>query len=90
MHGRTLNSITLVGIAFLTLAAVFEKRRETMIGLLDAAVLGYTSAGSAAMSPLTRPLRKRITVVASEYVIDSLLNLLGPMRKFVHKGSGPS
>jgi len=106
------HSITLVGIAFLTLAAAFEKKREVMVGLLDAAVLGYTSAGSAAMSLFTRPLRKRITVVASQYVLDSLLNLPGPtvllyhdpdlqalvyesngvppgpMRKFVHKGSG--
>ncbi|WP_054839509.1 hypothetical protein [Thermococcus sp. JCM 11816] len=41
------HSITLVGTAFLVLAAALEKRRKTMVGLNDAAVLSYTSAGGA-------------------------------------------
>ena len=78
------HSITLVGVVFLTLAAAFEKRRKTLIGLVDGAVLSYTSPGSAAMPLLTRPLRRRITVVASEYVIDPLLNLSGPTMLLYH------
>ncbi|NJE49017.1 hypothetical protein [Thermococcus sp. 9N3] len=77
-------SITLVGIAFLTLAAAFEKRRETVVGLVDGAVLGYTTAGSAAMPLLTRPLKRRVTVVASQYVLDSLLNIAGPTLLLYH------
>jgi len=79
------HSITLVGIAFLTLAAALEKRRETLVGLVDGAVISYTPAGSAAMPLLTRPLRRRVTVVASEYVIDSLLNLPGPTLLLYHE-----
>jgi len=78
------HSITLVGIAFLTLAAAFEKRRETVVGLVDGAVLGYTTAGSAAMPLLTKPLKRRVTVVASQYALDSLLNLSGPSLLLYH------
>ncbi|WP_297507362.1 hypothetical protein [Thermococcus sp.] len=79
------HSITLVGIAFLALSAVFEKRRKAMVGLLDGAVLGYTSAGSAGIPLLTRPLRKRVTVIASEYALDALLNLAGPTLLLYHE-----
>jgi hypothetical protein len=78
------HSITLVGIAFLTLAAAFEKRRETVVGLVDGAVLGYTSAGSAALPLLTRPLKRRVTVMASQYALESLLNLAGPTLLLYH------
>ena len=69
---------------FLTLAAAFEKRRETVLGLVDGAVLAYTPAGSAALSLLTRPLRTRVTVVASQYATDSLLNVGGPTLLLYH------
>lgn len=78
------HSITLVGAVFLTLAAAFEKRRETVLGLVDGAVLAYTPAGSAALSLLTRPLRTRVTVVASQYATDSLLNVGGPTLLLYH------
>ncbi|WP_456369007.1 hypothetical protein [Thermococcus sp.] len=79
------HSITLVGTAFLVLSAVFEKRRETLVGLNDAAVLAYTQAGSAGLALLTRPLRRRVTVVASEYAGESLLNLGGPVLLLYHE-----
>jgi len=78
------HSITLVGTVFLTLSAVFEKRRNTFVGLVDGAVLGYTTAGSAALPLLTRPLKNRVTVVASQYVLDGLLNLAGPTLLLYH------
>ncbi|WP_297536474.1 hypothetical protein [Thermococcus sp.] len=78
------HSITLVGIAFLTLAAVFEKRREAFVGLTDGAVLAYTTAGGAALPLLTRPLRRRVTAIASQYAIDSLLNVSGPVLLLYH------
>lgn len=78
------HSITLVGNAFLILAAAVEKRRKVMIGLNDAAVLTYTSAGSAGLPLLTNPALKRVTVVASEYALDSLLNMAGPVLLLYH------
>lgn len=78
------HSITLVGTAFLVLAAAIEKRRNVMIGLNDAAVLSYTSAGGAGLPLLTKPMLRRVTVVASEYALDSLLNLAGPVLLLYH------
>ncbi|MDI3475871.1 MAG: hypothetical protein PWQ79_2210 [Thermococcaceae archaeon] len=78
------HSITLVGTAFLVLAAALEKRRKTMVGLNDAAVLSYTSAGGAGLPLLTKPMLRRVTVVASEYALDSLLNLAGPVLLLYH------
>ncbi len=81
--GKT-HSITLVGMAFLILAAVFEKRRNTAIGLVDGAVLGYTTAGGASIPLLTRPLKHRVTAIASQYALDSLLNIAGPTLLLYH------
>ena len=81
--GKTYDS-TLVGMAFLILAAAVEKRRETVVGLFDGAVLGYTTAGSAALPLLTRPLRRRVTVVATQYAVDSILNLPGSALLLYH------
>jgi hypothetical protein len=78
------HSITLVGTAFLVLAAAVEKRRNVMIGLNDAAVLSYTTAGSAGLPLLTKPMLGRVTVVASEYAVDQLLNLAGPILLLYH------
>ncbi|WP_209476635.1 hypothetical protein [Thermococcus stetteri] len=78
------HSITLVGTAFLVLAAAIEKRRNVMIVLNDAAVLSYTSAGGAGLPLLTKPMLGRVTVVASEYALDSLLNLAGPVLLLYH------
>ncbi len=81
--GRAYNS-TLVGMAFLILAAAFEKRRETVIGIFDGAVLGYTTAGGAALPLLTKPMRRRVTVVATQYAVDSMLNLSGSALLLYH------
>ena len=81
--GKTYNS-TIVGMAFLTLAAALEKRRETVIGLFDGAVLGYTTAGGAALPLLTKPLRRRVTIVATQYALDSILNLPGSALLLYH------
>ncbi len=72
------HSISIVGTAFLVLAAAVEKKRGVMVGIDDAAVLAYTTAGSAAMPLLTRPARKRVTVLGTRYAIDSILNIAGP------------
>ncbi len=72
------HSVSIVGTAFLVLAAAVEKRRGVMVGVDDAAVLAYTTAGSAAMPLLTRPARKRLTVLGTRYAIDSVLNIAGP------------
>ncbi len=78
------HSSTLVGMAFLILAAALEKRRETVVGIFDGAVLGYTTAGNAALPLLTRPLRRRVTVVATQYAVDSILNLPGSTLLLYH------
>ncbi|ASJ00842.1 hypothetical protein [Thermococcus gorgonarius] len=78
------HSITLVGNAFLILSAAVEKRRKVMVGLNDAAVLTYTTAGGAGLPLLTKPALKRVTVVASEYALDSLLNMSGPILLLYH------
>ncbi|AMQ19173.1 hypothetical protein [Thermococcus peptonophilus] len=78
------HSITLVGNAFLILAAALEKRRNAMMSLNDATVLSYTSAGGAGLPLLTKPILRRVTVVASEYALDSLLNLAGPVLLLYH------
>ncbi|WP_461865463.1 hypothetical protein [Thermococcus sp.] len=72
------HSVSVVGMAFLILSAIVEKRRGVMIGVDDVAVLAYTTAGSAAMPLLTRPARKRVTVLGTRYAIDSVLNIAGP------------
>ncbi|MBO8174703.1 MAG: hypothetical protein H0Z18_05550 [Thermococcus sp.] len=72
------HSITIVGMAFLIVAAGVRKRRHVFIGLDDAAVLGYTPAGSAAIPLLTQPMRGRVTVLATRYAIESILNISGP------------
>ncbi|WP_461864025.1 hypothetical protein [Thermococcus sp.] len=72
------HSVSVVGTAFLVLAAAVEKRRGVMVGIDDAAVLAYTTAGSAAMPLLTRPVKKRLTVLGTRYAIDSVLNIAGP------------
>ncbi|USG99218.1 hypothetical protein K1720_06630 [Thermococcus argininiproducens] len=71
-------SITLVGMAFLILAAAVKDRRNTLIGIDDAAVLFYTTPGSAAIPLLTQPMRGRVTLLASRYVAENLLNAPGP------------
>jgi len=96
-------SITLAGIAFLVVSAVVRHRRKTMIGVNDAAVLAYTTPGGAAVPLITRPMRARVAILATRFVIDSTLYLdpdaqsviyetngvpPGPMRKHVHKGEG--
>ncbi|ACS33814.1 hypothetical protein [Thermococcus gammatolerans] len=78
------HSITLVGNAFLILAAAVEKRKKVMVGLNDAAVLTYTTAGGAGLPLLTKPALKRATVIASEYAPDSLLNISGPVLLLYH------
>jgi len=72
-------SISTVGMAFLILAAAVKDRRSTLIGIDDAAVLFYTTPGSAAIPLLTQPMRGRITVLGSRYVVENLLNIPGPM-----------
>ena len=81
--GNTHDS-TIVGMAFLILAAALEKRRETVVGIFDGAVLGYTTAGGAALPLLTKPLRRRVTVVATQYAVDSILNLSGSALLLYH------
>ncbi|NJE01660.1 hypothetical protein [Thermococcus sp. JdF3] len=77
-------SITLAGIAFLVVSAVVRHRRNTMIGVNDAAVLAYTTAGGAAIPLITRPMRARVTVLATQYAIDSIMNLAGPSLVLYH------
>ncbi|AEK72756.1 hypothetical protein GQS_04275 [Thermococcus sp. 4557] len=77
-------SITLAGMTFLIVAAVVRKRRNTMIGVSDAAVLAYTTAGSAAIPLITRPLRSRVTVLATQYAVESIMNLVGPSLLLYH------
>lgn len=55
-----------------------------MMSLNDATVLSYTSAGGAGLPLLTKPILRRVTVVASEYALDSLLNLAGPVLLLYH------
>jgi len=75
--GRTY-SISIVGMAFLILAAAVKDRRSTLIGIDDAAVLFYTTPGSAAIPLLTQPMRGRVTLLGSRYVRESILNIPGP------------
>jgi len=77
-------SITLAGMAFLVVSAVVRHRRKTMIGVNDAAVLGYTTAGGAAIPLITRPMRARVTILATQYAIDSIMNLAGPSLILYH------
>nr|WP_048149840.1 hypothetical protein [Palaeococcus ferrophilus] len=72
------HSITVAQAAFLTLAAAFTKRRNVVIGIDDAAVLTYSEAGSAALPLLTRPMRRRATILATRYAMDALLQTAGP------------
>jgi len=71
-------SVTVAGTAFLILAAALEKRREVVIGIDDAAVLAYTTPGGAAMPLLTSPSRRRVSVLATRYVVDQINNTPGP------------
>ncbi|MCD6373630.1 MAG: hypothetical protein J7L37_08845 [Thermococcus sp.] len=77
-------SITLAGMAFLVVSAVVRHRRKTMIGVNDAAVLAYTTPGGAAVPLITRPIRARVAVLATQYAIDSLMNLAGPSLVLYH------
>ncbi len=78
-------SVTLAGMAFLIVSAVIRHRRKTMVGVNDAAVLAYTTAGGAALPPLiTRPIRARVTVLATQYAVDSITNLAGPSLVLYH------
>ncbi|ASJ10134.1 hypothetical protein A3L12_01900 [Thermococcus sp. P6] len=78
------HSVNLAGIAFLIVSAVIRHRRNTMIGVNDAAVLAYTTAGGAAIPLVTKPLRARVTVLATEYAVDSIMNLPGPALLLYH------
>ncbi len=71
-------SVNIAGMAFLILAAALEDRREVVVGIDDAAVLGYTTAGGAGMPLLTSPSRRRISVLATRYVVDQINNTPGP------------
>ncbi|ACS89765.1 hypothetical protein TSIB_0701 [Thermococcus sibiricus MM 739] len=75
--GRTYN-ISIAGMAFLILAAAVKDRRSTLIGIDDAAVLFYTTPGIAALPLLTQPMRGRVTVLGSRYVVENILNIPGP------------
>jgi len=77
-------SITLAGIAFLVVSAVVRHRRKTMIGVNDAAVLAYTTPGGAAVPLITRPMRARVAILATQYAIDSIMNLAGPSLILYH------
>ncbi len=77
-------SITLAGMVFLIVSAVVRKRRNTMIGVNDAAVLAYTTAGGAAVPLITKPLRRRVTVLATQYAVESIMNLAGPTLLLYH------
>ncbi|ASJ08696.1 hypothetical protein A3L11_05420 [Thermococcus siculi] len=77
-------SITLAGMAFLVVSAAIRKRRNVMVGVNDAAVLAYTTAGSAAVPLITRPLRRRVTVLATQYAVESIMNLSGPSLLLYH------
>lgn len=71
-------SISIVGMAFLILAAAIRDRRNTLIGIDDAAVLFYTTPGSAAIPLLTQPMRGRVTLLGSRYAVENILNVPGP------------
>ncbi|AFK22178.1 hypothetical protein Py04_0576 [Pyrococcus sp. ST04] len=73
-----LNSVTLTGIAFLILAAVFEDKRRVVYGLHDVAVLTFTNAGNAALPLLTRPARRRVAILGTRYPLDQVLSIPGP------------
>lgn len=77
-------SVTLAGMAFLIVSAVIRHRRKTMVGVNDAAVLAYTTAGGAALPLITRPIRARVTVLATQYAVDSITNLAGPSLVLYH------
>ncbi|NJE25102.1 hypothetical protein E3E22_00350 [Thermococcus sp. MV5] len=72
------HSITLVGMAFLILAAAVRDRRNSLIAIDDAAVLFYTTPGSAAIPLLIQPMRGRVTLLGTRYVVENLLNTPGP------------
>lgn len=59
-------------------------RRNTMVGVNDAAVLAYTTAGGAAIPLITKPLRARVTVLATQYAVESIMNLAGPSLLLYH------
>ncbi len=77
-------SITVAGMAFLIVSAVVRKRRNTVIGVNDAAVLAYTGTGGAAIPLITRPMRRRTTILATQYAVDSIINLSGPTLILYH------
>ncbi|USS40514.1 hypothetical protein NF865_09470 [Thermococcus aggregans] len=70
-------SISIAGMAVLILAAAIRDRRNTLIGIDDAAVLFYTTPGSATLPLLTQPMRGRVTVLGSKYVVENILNIPG-------------
>lgn len=77
-------SVTVAGMAFLIVSAVVRKRRNTVIGVNDAAVLAYSEIGGAAIPLITRPMRRRVTILATQYAIDSIMNLAGPTLLLYH------
>jgi len=77
-------SITTASNAFLIVAAAVEKRRETMVGVNDAGVLSYTDTAAAALPLLTKPMMKRVTVLTTQYALDSVMKLGGPSLILYH------
>jgi hypothetical protein len=77
-------SITLAGMTFLIIAAAVRKWREVMIGVNDAAVLAYTDGGGAAIPLITRPIKRRVTVLTTQYATDSIMNIGGPSLILYH------
>ncbi|EEB73274.1 hypothetical protein [Thermococcus sp. AM4] len=78
-------SITVASLAFLIVSAVVRHRRKTVVAVNDAAVLAYTEIGSAAVPLITKPLRGRVTVLGTNYVVDSIMNLSGPTLVLYHE-----
>jgi len=77
-------SVTTAAMAFLILSAAVHRRTKVLIGVNDAAVLAYTSGGSAALPLITRPMKARVAVLASQYAVDSVLQLAGPSVVLYH------
>ncbi|ASJ02622.1 hypothetical protein A3L09_04780 [Thermococcus profundus] len=77
-------SVSLAGMAFLIMGAVIRTRRNVMVGVNDAAVLAYTEIGSAAVPLITKPLRRRVAILATQYALESVMNLAGPSLLLYH------
>lgn len=73
-----LNSVTLTGNAFLIMSAMLEDRRSIAYGLYDVAVLTFTDSGNAGLPLITRPARRRVTILGTRYPLDQVLSIPGP------------